>query len=354
MTNSNCIIIGLSVVMALVLFLPFLSKRIEETLEAFLLIMGIASVTISNVWSWHLIKEAIREPLLISVAVLAAGLSFRAVRAKMQIGVRLFVQKFGQRPFLFLLISGLALLSSLITAIIAAVILAEVMTILKISRKHEIRVVILACFAIGFGAALTPMGEPLATIAVSKLKGSPHYADFFFLTRLLALWVVPIIILISMWGASYGRGEKNREVISGDDNRENVKDVVARALKIYLFIMALVLLGSGFTPIVDKYLIQVPANALYWINIVSAALDNATLAAAEISPLMDIEKIRDLLLGLLISGGMLIPGNIPNIICAHKLSIKSKEWALFGFPLGLCLMIIYFIIMNVGSFQAMP
>jgi predicted cation transporter len=41
---------------------------------------------------------------------------------------------------------------------------------------------------------------------------------------------------------------------------------------------------------------------------------------------------------LLISGGMLIPGNIPNIIAAHTLQIKSTEWARFGVPLGLVMM----------------
>lgn len=59
---------------------------------------------------------------------------------------------------------------------------------------------------------------------------------------------------------------------------------------------------------------------------VSAVSDNATLAAAEISPLMSPAKIRFVLMGLLISGGILIPGNIPNIICAGKLGIKTREW----------------------------
>jgi predicted cation transporter len=50
-------------------------------------------------------------------------------------------------------------------------------------------------------------------------------------------------------------------------------------------------------------------------------------------------------MGLLIAGGMLIPGNIPNIICAKKLSIKSREWARFGVPLGLAMMAGFFIIL---------
>jgi len=35
---------------------------------------------------------------------------------------------------------------------------------------------------------------------------------------------------------------------------------------------------------------------------------------------------------------MLIPGNIPNIIAAHALHIKSTEWARLGVPLGLLIM----------------
>ncbi len=71
---------------------------------------------------------------------------------------------------------------------------------------------------------------------------------------------------------------------------------------------------------------------------VSAILDNATLTAAEIGPSLTEPQIKSALLGLLISGGMLIPGNIPNIIAAHALKIKSTEWARLGVPLGFVFM----------------
>ena len=54
-------------------------------------------------------------------------------------------------------------------------------------------------------------------------------------------------------------------------------------------------------------------------------------------------QINAVLMGLLIAGGMLIPGNIPNIISAGKLGITSKEWAKLGVPLGLITMAIYFV-----------
>jgi len=80
---------------------------------------------------------------------------------------------------------------------------------------------------------------------------------------------------------------------------------------------------------------------------ISAVVDNATLAAAEISPRMTALQLKSILMGLLIAGGMLIPGNIPNIIAANKLRIRSREWAALGVPLGLVVMVIYFVVLFV-------
>jgi len=131
------------------------------------------------------------------------------------------------------------------------------------------------------------------------------------------------------------------------DYNETVKDVVMRAVKVYVFIMALTFLGEGFKPLILEYFIQIPSGILYWVNMVSAILDNATLAAAEIGPALSEIQIKSILMGLLVSGGMLIPGNIPNIISAGKLGITSKEWARLGLPMGLVSMAIYFVIIFV-------
>ena len=80
---------------------------------------------------------------------------------------------------------------------------------------------------------------------------------------------------------------------------------------------------------------------------VSAILDNVTLTASEISPAMSMVQIQAALMGLLISGGMLIPGNIPNIISAGKLGITSSEWAKLGVPFGLVLNALYFVVVFV-------
>jgi predicted cation transporter len=96
--------------------------------------------------------------------------------------------------------------------------------------------------------------------------------------------------------------------------------------------------------------IQIPAEGLYWVNMVSAVLDNATLAAVEISPVLSVKQIESAVMGLIIAGGMLIPGNIPNIIAAGKLEITSNEWARRGVPLGLVLMVCFFGILFIPQY----
>ena len=337
-------ILGLLLILLFVFILPFIFKKVEEELEIFLFIMGALSLTITKQWDLHILKEAFLEPIKITIAVLVAGLLFNQLQNILAENVNVLAKKIGIKWFIFLLIVILGLFSSIITAIVAALILVEIISHLKLDRKSEITVVILACFSIGMGAALTPIGEPLSTIAISKLKGEPYHADFFFLIKRLWLYIVPAVLafaILSFFIIKHTRIEEGLK----EKEKENFKSIIIRSLKVYLFIMALVFLGSGFKPIIDMYVSKIPFFALYWINIISAVLDNATLVAAEIGPSMKLNQIDAAILGLIISGGMLIPGNIPNIIAASKLKIKSKEWAKIGVPLGLIFLVVYFIIL---------
>ncbi|HAH32230.1 MAG TPA: hypothetical protein DCL44_07955 [Elusimicrobia bacterium] len=58
---------------------------------------------------------------------------------------------------------------------------------------------------------------------------------------------------------------------------------------------------------------------------------------------MTTAQILSILLSLLMSGGMLIPDNIPNNISAAKLDIKSRELAEIAVPPGLALLTACFI-----------
>ncbi|MDD5505856.1 MAG: DUF1646 family protein [Candidatus Omnitrophica bacterium] len=339
------IFIGLFLVLAVVLVAPFSVKIVEEELEIFLFAMGCLALTITAQWSMPLIREALVEPVKITLAVLIAGFLFRILQKPMGRRINKIADALGVKLFAFSVIVFLGLISSVITAIVAALVLVEIISHLTLKRKNEVHLVILACFSIGLGASLTPIGEPLSTIAIAKLRAAPYYADFFFIFRHMWFFVLSGIILFGLLGAFLM--PRKREGVQGlkETKAEDSKDIGLRAVRVYLFILALVFLGKGFKPIVEVYLSKIPYQGLYWVNIFSAVLDNATLAAAEIDPNMALMQIKSALLGLLIAGGMLIPGNIPNIICAGKLKIKSSEWAGFGIPLGAGVMVIYFFLL---------
>jgi predicted cation transporter len=336
--------IGLGLVALAVLIGPFTVKKIEHNLEAFLFVMGVLSVTIAGVWEMNLLEEAVMEPVVKGIvpAVLVAGTAFHFGRSRAQNAMSYILDHVSLKAVTFVMIVGLGLMSSVITAIIAALLLVELVNCMPLERKDKVNLVIIACFAIGLGAVLTPLGEPLSTIAISKLQGPPYNAGFFFLFEKLALYIIPGVLAMGVLGALLTGKAAKQECITAVEDSETLRDVVMRAAKVYIFVMALLLLGAGMKIIIDKYFIAIPSEVLYWVNMLSAILDNATLTAAEIAPSLTIGQITAALMGLLIAGGMLVPGNIPNIISANKLGITSKEWARLGVPLGLLLMLVYF------------
>ena len=341
MTVDPVLLSELALIFFAVLLGPFLNKKIEGNLEVFLFLMGALSATLSDAWTKELVHEGFVAPINISFAVLGAGLIFHYLRKAVDRGMRRLLITVPLPAVVCAGIVTLGLLSSVISAIIAALLLVEFITVLPLHRNAEVNLTIVACFAIGLGAALTPLGEPLSTIVVSKLGGAPYHAGFYYLFRLLALYVVPAVTLLALFGIWLvrPRPEDTEETLAAQPHEETLAEVFVRSFKVYLFVMALIFLGAGFKPLIDVYLTKLSSQALFWVNMVSAVLDNATLAAAEIGPSLSESQIKSALLGLLISGGMLIPGNIPNIIAAHALHIRSTEWARLGVPLGMIIMI---------------
>jgi len=324
------------VILLLVLVLPLASHRVEQNIEAFLFVMGVIAALAAGVLTQHLVGEALTNPIPITVAVLLSGLVFKWLRPFLGDALVRLRTVLPMRVLIGVIVVVLGLLSSVITAIIASLVLVELISAMRFRAEDEARLVVVACMAIGLGAALTPIGEPLSTIAVAKLD-----QDFWYLMGLLGLWIIPGIVLLGVW-SGLRPPTYNDETLTEEETQETYRGVVVRAARVFLFVMALVLLGEGFRPIIDRFVLALDARLLYWINMVSAILDNATLTAAEISPQMHADQIRAVLMGLLISGGMLIPGNIPNIIAAGKLKIRSRTWARHGVPLGLVLLVLYF------------
>ncbi|HSU79700.1 MAG TPA: DUF1646 family protein, partial [Candidatus Angelobacter sp.] len=312
-------ITGLILIFLLVLFLPLLLQVVERNLEVFLFLIGLLAASISGLMSRSLFVKASQEPIKIALAVFVAGLLFKWLKKPLERGIIGLSRRMPFRLFMGLSVFILGLVSSIITAIIAALILVLIVQALRLERKFEVRFVVLSCFSIGLGAALTPIGEPLSTIAVSKLgKG------FFYLIELIGPEVITAIFLFSVLAALMVRRPTFRDRSElKDEEKESYEDILVRALKIYFFVMGLEFLGQGFEPLINQFFLGLEPALLYWLNMISAVLDNATLTATEISHSMGPVTLKAILLGLLISGGMLIPGNIPNIISAGKLKIRS-------------------------------
>jgi predicted cation transporter len=365
---------GLIFVALLVLVLPFKIKWCEHNLEVFFLIMGLLAVTISWQWSGHLVLEALKAPVVIRSlpvgifqVVLLFGLLIYFFYKPFYRAVRRMVNKLSIRIFIFILVLVLGLISSLVSVIVTSVILAEIVAALPLERNDRIKLVVVACFSVGLGAVLTPLGEPMSTILVQRLSGPPYNAGFGWPIGHFWYYIVPACFALAIFGAIWiGRksfagfvsaatpgasppmdsvdvaGTSADQVI---EYSETLRTVFMRAIKVFAFVAALVLLGAGLQPLIEWFLIKVPALALYWINIISAVLDNATLTAIEISVQMDLSKILAVVMGLLIAGGMLIPGNIPNIVAAGRLKISMREWAVLGIPIGLVMLVVFFIIL---------
>jgi predicted cation transporter len=345
--------IGLFLIFLIVLTAPFKIKPVEKNLEAFLFLMGAAAVTITGKWmlegtiNKELITMAALEPIIKGIvpAVLVAGLIFFYGQKRFRAFMDGLVKKMNIGMIIFLSTLVLGVICSVITAIISSLFLCEIANTLPLSRKDKINYVVIACFAIGLGAVLTPLGEPLSTIAITKLQGAPYYAGFWYLFNQLGVLILLGVLGCSIVGMFYvGKKAEKVEVTQMGEESGGIREVFIRAAKVWLFVSALFLLGAGMEVIIYKYFTKIPDYILFWVNMVSAILDNATLTAAEISPSMSQQQINAALYGLLISGGMLIPGNIPNIISAGKLGITSGEWARLGVPFGLILNAIYFLV----------
>jgi len=229
----------------------------------------------------------------------------------------------------------IALLSSILTAVVAALILAEGVGLMGLGPVERTRVVVVGCLAIGLGSALTPIGEPLATLATSAMQ-----LNFYGLFNLLAPWVIPAIGGLGAVAGYVARGPYDL-IAAGNRIRETPMQAVRQGMRILAFVVGLMFVGEACSPVSTHYLGMLSSEALFWANMISAALDNATLVAIEFHQI-EPERAQAALLSLLISGGMLIPGNVPNIVCANKLSMRSGEWARIGLPLGLLTLGIYF------------
>jgi predicted cation transporter len=321
--------------LVLLLLGPLLLAPLERNIEWLFLSLGILAAMAARRLDLPLVLHALREPWPISLSVVIAGSLFSRGQTTLAGGLAWLAKRIPRAVLVALLTFVIAMIASAVTAIVAALAFAEMIQLLGLQGAQRRRTAVAGCFAIGLGAALTPLGEPLATLATSALK-----LEMLGLMRLLGLYLLPGILVCSLLaGLCAGRAQGVRNVPL---RSKSLAGSMLEGVRIYAFVAGLVLIGAAFAPLAGPRMAQLSPALLYWGNMISAAADNATLVAVELHGLSAMQA-RPALIALLVSGGMLIPGNVPNIICAAQLELGSRQWARSGIPLGLLLLLAYFV-----------
>jgi len=327
------------IILILLLIGTLAAGFIEQNLEAYIFALGIVATLIGPGFERGLVLRAARAPVLITIAVVVAGVLFGLLRERLDGYFDVLRERIARPVLTAASIFVLAMLSSIITVIIAALVLVEVIGLLRLGGRSRIRVAVTGCFAIGLATALTPLGGPLSTLAAASLK-----LPFFGLFELLGAWILPGAAAASILAGYFASGSYH-DASEGVHVRESTHSAFLQGAKVYVFVAGLVLISHAYEPLVVRFVQVLSNDSLFWINTVSAVLDNATLVSLEVHH-MAATRARDAIIALLVSGGKLIPGNIPNIVSAGPLKIGSAAWARVGIPIGLIGLGVYFVILR--------
>ena len=333
----------LSVLVLNLLVWPLVSKWVENHLEMFLLAVGVAAITIGGGWSKEFIYQTLHAPVNVAFIVLVVSVIFTHY-SRYIFRILFILFKYLEPRYSFaVLVFLLGMTSSIFSVTVAALVLAEVLQVVNLERDQTIKVTVYACYAIGMGAILLPLAEPLGLVIYNELAAGPHHADFFFVFRHFFWWIVPGICLLS-FAAGYTVRHTNTQVqLHIREDKEDYKSMLRRTWHIYMFVAALHLISTGLRPFAQSTIAHLSGKVLFWANAVSVVIDNATLAAIEVTPAVSVNDLMYMAIGLAAFGSMLVQGNLPNIVAAQKLGIKSREWASVAVPAGLVLMGGYFI-----------
>jgi predicted cation transporter len=331
-------------IIALVLLGPAFVEVIERNVELFFLLVGVLTACIMGQFNGSLVWAALSEPLPFTLAVLVFGATFRLLRNYFDELLRRVIQLLDPKIFCFSLAILLGLLAGFITPVIAALLFVEAISLLRCDRWSEIAATVFGCFAIGFGAGLTPLGMPGIAVVLRSL-----HANFWYLARLLGPFILAGVILSAAPTLFLPFG--SIDPLDATEEEDSWRIVLLiRPGKVYVFIAGLVALSDGLRPLVDAYVHRIPNGLLFWMNTISAVVNNSTLAAVEIGPSLSMNQQRSALLALLVSGGALVTGNIPNIVAASRLGITSREWARIGLGTGALLLILCFAVLSSMAF----
>ena len=333
----------LAVIVLNLLVWPLVSKWVENHLELFLLFIGLAAVTVAGGWNKDFIYQTVNAPVNVAFIVLVVSVIFNYYSRYIFRILFILLRSFEPCYSFAILVFLLGLTSSVFSVTVAALVLAEVLQVVNLEREQTVKVTVYACYAIGLGALLFPLAEPLGLIIYNELAAGVHKADFFFMLRHFFGWIVPGIALMAFAAGYTVRNANTQLELHIREDKEDYKSILRRTWHIYMFVAALHLISTGLRPFAQSTVAHLSGKILFWANAASVVIDNATLAAIEVTPNVSLPNLMYMVVGLAAFGSMLVQGNLPNIVAAEKLGIKSREWARVAVPAGLVLMSGYFI-----------
>ena len=322
---------------------PLVSRWVESHLELFLLGVGAAAVTISGGWSVDFIYKTLQSPVNVAFIVLVVSVIFNNYSRYIFRVLFIFFKALEPKYSFALLIFALGVASSLVSVTVAALVLAEVLQVVHLEHEKMVHITVFACYAIALGAVLTPLAEPMGLVINNALSGAPYHADFFFLMRHFSGWILPALVVLAVVAGYTARHAGAGLQMYIREDKETYSSVLRRTWHIYMFVAALHLISTGLRPLAQSTITHLGGKVLFFANAVSVIIDNATLAAIEIVPTITPTDLTYMVIGLAAFGSMLVQGNLPNIVAAEKLGIKSREWAAVAVPTGLALMAGYFL-----------
>jgi predicted cation transporter len=210
-----------------------------------------------------------RESRQITIAVIVAGVLFGLMRERPDS----CFDRLGRRIRRPVLTAGsifvLALLSSLITVIIAALMLVEVISLLRLGGKHAFESRYPVVLRLGWQPPY-PSGRAEIDVMFEASLLRP--------IELLGPWILPGAAGASILAGYFARGA-HHETPQGIQLRESTYRALLQGGKVYVFIADLVLVSHAYEPVVTKFIPGAIEHIAVLANTISAVLDNATLVS---------------------------------------------------------------------------
>lgn len=272
-----------------------------------------------------------------------------------------------------------------VSVVVMAVVGGIFFRTLRDVTKHDYTAAVVCYSAcIGISALLTTIGEPLSLFMAKNLgEGTPYLLRTF--GGIVA--INSVVLAVIAWrmarvapalpesteeamvrevaeaeaaattGNGSGLAKEVREAAAAvgkfeeeeHDWKHEVDKLLHSTVKLYLFVLGLLLYGEAVKAIAANVFSTLPPYWSFWGNSVSAVADNALLGLLEVQPGMPQATVFILGISLALWGVGLVPGNVCNVVLKEALHISFKDWAKYGMPLALLLAALNFVLILLGA-----